>query len=84
MWFISLAVPDYTFYIIQGIFILPFFIFLPLFEDIKSCYPTSITILILWMYLVPLSSLLVQQVLILQQKQLIQLEDEMAAGLAIE
>lgn len=36
------------------------------------------------MYLVPLSSLLAQQVLILQQRQLIQLEDELAAGLAAE
>jgi len=32
----------------------------------------------------PLSSLLAQQVLILQQRQLIQLENKLAAGLAIE
>lgn len=38
----------------------------------------------LCMYLVLLFSLLAQQVLIVQQRQLIQLEDELPAGLAIE
>lgn len=36
------------------------------------------------MCLIPLSSLLAQQVLLLQQRQLIQLENKLAAGLAIE
>lgn len=39
IWSLSLAVPDFTFYIIQGIFILLFFLSLSLFEGIKTCHP---------------------------------------------
>lgn len=39
IWSISLAVPDFTFYIIWGIFILLFFPSLPLSEGIKTCHP---------------------------------------------